>query len=51
MMNYNTLHGLDKHSGVNPIRCINDWTTSHWAIPATPENLINIISAPKPQLI
>jgi hypothetical protein len=27
--------------------CINDWATTHWAAPATPENLLRIIWAPK----
>lgn len=38
-------------TGVSPLRCIDDWVTTHWAVPATPENLLNIISAPKPELI
>jgi len=48
---YNIKHGLDEGTGINPLRCISDWVTVHWAIPATPESLINIISAPKPQLL
>jgi hypothetical protein len=28
-------------------RCIADWATTHWAMPATPENLLKIIWAPK----
>lgn len=48
---YNTNHGFDPHKGVSPLNCINDWVTIHWAVPATPENLLNIISAPKPELI
>jgi hypothetical protein len=50
-MAYNTKHGLDEGTGINPLRCIDDWVTVRWAIPATPESLINIISAPKPQLL
>ena len=48
---YNKRHGLEEHNGISPPRCIDDWVTIHWAVPATPENLLNIISAPKPQLI
>ena len=48
---YNQAHGLEKHNGISPLRCIDDWVVTHWAVPATPENLLNIISAPKPQLI
>lgn len=48
---YNKAHGLEEHNGISPLRCIDDWITVHWAVPATPENLLNIISAPKPQLI
>lgn len=50
-MKYNLEHGLDEGSGINPMRCIDDWVMVHWAVLATPENLVNIISAPKPQLI
>jgi len=50
-MKHNRENGLDEGTGVNPIRCIDDWVVIHWAVPATPENLLNIISAPKPQLI
>lgn len=28
--------------------CITDWAATHWASPATPENLLRIIEAPKP---
>ena len=48
---YNREHGLEEHNGISPLRCIDDWVTIHWAVPATAENLLNIISAPKPQLI
>jgi hypothetical protein len=48
---YNKSNGFEEYKGVTPLRCIEDWVTIHWAVPATPENLINIISAPKPQLL
>lgn len=50
-MEYNRAHNMDEGKGINPLRCIDDWVIVHWAVPATPENLMNIISAPKPQLI
>jgi len=50
-MEYNQANGLDLGAGLNPLRCIDDWVVIHWAVPATPENLLNIISAPKPELI
>lgn len=50
-MAYNLANGLDEGNGISPLRCIDDWVVVHWAVPATPENLMNIISAPKPQLI
>lgn len=50
-MEYNQANGLDPGTGLNPLRCIDDWVVIHWAVPATPENLLNIISAPKPELI
>lgn len=50
-MAWNTERELDPGTGINPIRCIEDWVTVHWAVPATPENLVNIVAAPKPQLI
>lgn len=50
-MAYNREHGLDEGNGINPMRCIDDWVVIHWAVLATPENLVNIISAPKLQLL
>lgn len=50
-MAYNREHGLEEGNGINPLRCIDDWVVVHWAVPATAENLLNIISAPKPELI
>ena len=46
---YNKAKGLDLFEGITAARCIDDWVTIHWAVPATPENLPNIISAPKPR--
>ena len=50
-MAYNREHGFDEGTGINPLRCIDDWVVVHWAVEATHENLLNIISAPKHQLI
>ena len=50
-MAWNADRNIDLGTGINPLRCIEDWITIHWAIPATAESLINIISAPKPQLL
>lgn len=51
MTDHNTILSIPEGTGINPRRCIDDWVTIHWAVPATAENLLNIISAPKPQLI
>lgn len=51
MTEHNVTHNKPEGTGVNPINCIDDWVVTNWAVPATPENLLNIISAPKPQLI
>lgn len=51
VMAINTEKGIDPGTGVSPLRCIDDWVTIHWAVEATPENLLNILSAPKPQLL
>jgi hypothetical protein len=48
---YNNANGFEEYLGVSPLRCIEDWVVVHWAVAATRENLLNIISAPKPQLI
>ena len=50
-MAWNRDRNIDPGTGINPLRCIDDWITTHWAVPATAENLLNIISALKPQLI
>lgn len=50
-ISYNIRQGYDEHRGISPLNCIADWVTTHWAVPATAENLLNIISAPKPQLL
>lgn len=47
----NQAHGLPEGTNLSPLKCIDDWVTTRWAVPATPESLINIISAPKPELI
>lgn len=49
--NYNVKNNLPEGTNCNPMRCINDWVTTHWAVAATPENLKQILSAPKPTLI
>ena len=51
MTEYNLDHGLPEGTNCSPIRCINDWVSTHWAVPATPDNLAQILSAPKPTLI
>lgn len=51
MNEFNKKHGVDENKGCNPLQCIDDWVTVHWAVPANIENLLNIISAPKPELI
>lgn len=43
---YNKAHNLDPNEGITTKRCIDDWTVIHWAVRATPEHLIKIISAP-----
>lgn len=51
MTDYNTINNIAEGTGVTPINCIEDWTVVNWAVLATDENLANILSAPKPQLI
>jgi hypothetical protein len=46
---YNKAHGLAQFTGITARRCIEDWTIVRWAVPATPETLQKIISAPKTQ--
>lgn len=48
---YNQRRNLDEHTGCNPLRCIDDWVTINWAQPATPETLLQILTAPKPEKI
>lgn len=43
---YNIKHDFDLE--LDPESCICDWVAIHWAVPATPENLLHTISAPKP---
>lgn len=50
-MAWNADRNIDPGTGINPLRCIDDWVVVHWAVPATPESLLQILSAPKPQLI
>lgn len=51
MTDFNAINNIAEGTGVNPLNCIDDWTVVNWAVAATPENLLNILSAPKPQLI
>ncbi len=44
---YNKANGLDSLEGIITKRCIEDWIVIHWAVQATPETLLRIISAPK----
>lgn len=39
----------DRESQITENNCITDWVATHWAVPATTESLLRIISAPKPQ--
>ena len=43
----NLMRVAGRESQISENNCITDWTATHWAIPATPENLQRIISAPK----
>ena len=47
MSAYNNAHGLSKYENVSVSNCIRDWVSTHWAVEATPEALLRIISAPK----
>lgn len=38
-----------RESQISENNCITDWAATHWAEPATTENLHRIITAPKPQ--
>ena len=40
---------VGKADQINEEDCILDWATVHWAVPATPEALVKIISAPNRQ--
>jgi hypothetical protein len=51
MNEYNAKHDFVEGTNCSPMRCINDWVGTHWAVAATPENLKNIIAASKPELI
>jgi hypothetical protein len=44
---YNKANGFAKYTGITAGRCIEDWLVIHWAVEATHENLLKIISAPK----
>ena len=46
---YNRAHNKPDNEGLDPNRCIEDWVVVHWAVEATPENLLRIIGAPKQQ--
>ena len=48
-MAYNKAHGHDIYKDISRSNCIQDWVVVHWAVEATPENLLKIISAPKGQ--
>lgn len=41
------MHKAGHDSQISENNYIIDWATTNWAIPATPENLLKIISAPK----
>lgn len=44
---YNRAHGLSKYTGITTSRCIDDWLVINWAIEATADSLLKIISEPK----
>mgnify|MGYP006870546700 CR=1 FL=1 len=48
MTDYNTIHNIPEGTAVTHTNCIDDWTVVNWAVPATPEALLNILSAPNP---
>lgn len=39
---------VGRESQICEFNCITDWVATHWATPATADNLLRIISAPKP---
>ena len=41
------MHKAGRESQISKNNCITDWAATHWAEPATQENLQRIISAPK----
>lgn len=43
-LQYNAAHGLPEEHGHDPQRCIDDWIVVHWALEATPERLVKILS-------
>lgn len=43
------MHVAGRESQISKNNCITDWVATHWAVPATYENLQKIISAPKGQ--
>lgn len=45
----NLMRVAGRESQISENNCITDWAATHWATPATPENLQRIVSAPKGQ--
>jgi hypothetical protein len=43
------MHKAGRESQISENNCVTDWAATHWATPATPENLQRIILAPKGQ--
>lgn len=43
------MHKVNKVHEISETNCIDDWVVTHWAIPATAENLQKIIAAPNIQ--
>ena len=41
------MHKAGRESQISENNCVTDWAATHWANPATPENLQKIIQAPK----
>lgn len=43
------MHKAGRTSQISENNCVTDWAATHWATPATLENLQRIVSAPKGQ--
>lgn len=43
------MHKAGRESQISENNCVTDWAATHWAVPATTESMLRIISAPKGQ--